>query len=223
MSFLSFLLRFSCPFTPFPLPFRFVFSCCRFPFVSCITFSAFSFGFPALLVGGLSSFFLGATPPPRAACEPASMRMPLACCLLAFLLFIYLFFFSCPLCFRLDVVCFTLSFPCGYHAVFSVSVSWTRLAYDMYLISHRFYFWLRCTICSSYRVIIFCFYLFFLLRLSSTLRVIGDCPVTTDCIVCSDELMREQQRLQQSARTLRISLKIIFARCVHAGAPICNP
>ena len=66
------------------------------------------------------------------------MRIPLACCLLScvadvdlssfFLLFLPFFDFD------LDIVCFILSFSCGYYAVSSVSVSAaTRLAYDMYL------------------------------------------------------------------------------------------
>ena len=45
---------------------------------------------------------------------------------LAFLLFIYFifFFYSIPFFdFDLDIVCFILSFSCGYYAVSSVSVS----------------------------------------------------------------------------------------------------
>ena len=72
------------------------------------------------------------------------MRIPLACCLLScvvdidlclfFLLFLPFFDFD------LDIVCFILSFSCGYYAVSSVSVSAaTRLAHDAYLDLHFTY------------------------------------------------------------------------------------
>ena len=66
------------------------------------------------------------------------MRIPLACCLLScvvdvdivsvfFLLFLPFFDFD------LDIVCYILSFSCGYCAVSSVAVSAaTRLSYDIY-------------------------------------------------------------------------------------------
>ena len=65
------------------------------------------------------------------------MHIPRACCLLScaldvdlFVLFLVFRLFSE---FDLDVVCFILSFSCGYYAVSSVPVSaGTRLAYDMY-------------------------------------------------------------------------------------------
>ena len=66
------------------------------------------------------------------------MGISLACCLLSCVLDYYVFYFlSLPSLFRfdLDAVCFILSFPCGYCAVFSVSVSAaTRLAYDIWMI-----------------------------------------------------------------------------------------
>ena len=66
------------------------------------------------------------------------MRIPLACCLLSCILAVDLVSFSpLPSLFSisiLGIVCFILSFSCGYYAVPSVSVvSVTRLAYDMYL------------------------------------------------------------------------------------------
>ena len=102
-----------------------------------------------------------------------------------------LFFFSSFPFFDLDlgIVCFILSFSCGYHAVSSVSVSAaTRLAYDMYLDTY--------VRCSHLSIFLFEVYdLFQLSCVSSSVficfppevifhsRVIGACPVTTDCIV----------------------------------------
>ena len=65
--------------------------------------------------------------------------------------------------FDLDVVCFILSFSCGYYPASSFSLSvWTRLAYDMYLVltyAELASFFLRSyTICFSYCV----YYLLFL-------------------------------------------------------------
>ena len=65
------------------------------------------------------------------------MRFPLARCLLSSVLDVVLFLFfisSFPFFdFDLDIVCFILSFSCGYYAVSSVPVSVaTRLAYDTY-------------------------------------------------------------------------------------------
>ena len=101
------------------------------PFLFVLSFSVcflcrlvrFSFRFPAHLGGGFCPFFL-VLQPPRAACEPACMRIPLVYCLLAFLLFIYFIFFcSFPFFdFDLDVVCSILSFSCAYYAVSSVLV-----------------------------------------------------------------------------------------------------
>ena len=76
--------------------------------------------------------------PPRASCEPEECAFTLAYSLLPCVLAIDLFYFSSlPSLFSisiLDIVCFILSFSCGYYAVPSVSVvSVTRLAYDMYL------------------------------------------------------------------------------------------
>ena len=66
------------------------------------------------------------------------MRIPLACCLLSCVLAVDLFYFSSlPSLLSisiLDIVCFILSFSCGYYAVSSVSVSAaTRVAYDVYV------------------------------------------------------------------------------------------
>ena len=66
------------------------------------------------------------------------MRFPLARCLLSSVLDVDLFLFfisSFPFFdFDLDIVCFILSFSCGYYAVSSASVSGaTRFAYDMRL------------------------------------------------------------------------------------------
>ena len=66
------------------------------------------------------------------------MRIPLACYLLSCVVDVDLFVF--PLLFLpfvdfdLDIVCFILSFSCGYYAVSSVSASAaTRSAYDIYM------------------------------------------------------------------------------------------
>ena len=70
------------------------------------------------------------------------MCIPLACCFLSCVLNVDLFYFSSlPFFdFDLDIVCFILSFSCGYYAVSSVSVSAaTRLAYDMICILIRTY------------------------------------------------------------------------------------
>ena len=81
--------------------------------------------------------------------------------------------------------CFILSFSCGYYAVSSISGA-TRSAYDMYLIRTyadlTFYFRLRHTICFSYCVYFFCF-TFFHPEVIFHSRVIGACPVITDCIL----------------------------------------
>ena len=106
------------------------------------------------------------------------------CWLICFFL-LFLPFFD----FDLDIVCFMLSFSCGYYAVSSVSVSAaTRLAYDTYLdknvrLSHfcifvwgtRFVSVIVCTIFSFS----FCFSPAAIVRS----RVNGACPLTMDCIV----------------------------------------
>ena len=86
----------------------------------------------------LFCYFVLALHPPRAPCEPEVCVFPLrAVFFLALLMLTYLYFFLLFLPFfdfDLDIVCFILSFSCGYYAVSSVSVSAaTRLAYDMYL------------------------------------------------------------------------------------------
>ena len=76
--------------------------------------------------------FVSVLHPPRAACEPEVCVFPLrAVFFLAFLLFVSsIFLVFLPFSdFDLDIVCFILSFSCGYYAVPSVSVSAaTRLA-----------------------------------------------------------------------------------------------
>ena len=136
-SFLFFFLSFSL--FPFLVPFSFVlsFRLVVFAFVSCIEFFAFLFASMLSLVADSASrlFRLGANPAPRSL-RAWSMRIPLACCLLALLMLTY----SCFLLFLpffdfdSDIVCFILSFSCGCYAVSSVSVSAaTRLAYNTYL------------------------------------------------------------------------------------------
>ena len=74
-----------------------------------------------------------------------TVSVPLACCLLSCVLAVDFFYFfsfsSSPVFdFDLDIVCFILSFSCGYFAVSSVSVSAaTRLAYDKICILIRTY------------------------------------------------------------------------------------
>ena len=82
-------------------------------------------------------FRLGATPP-LAPCETEVCVFPLRSVFflpLLMLTYFYFFFSFFPFFdFDLDIVCFILSFSCGYYAVSSVSVSAvTRLAYYMYL------------------------------------------------------------------------------------------
>ena len=63
------------------------------------------------------------------------MRIPLACCLLALLMlltYFFIFLLFLPFFgFDLDIVCFILSFSCGYYAVSSVSVSAATFSYYM--------------------------------------------------------------------------------------------
>ena len=64
------------------------------------------------------------------------MRIPLACCLLSCVvdvvdLFFYFLLFLPFFGFDLDIVCFILSFSCGYYAVSSVSVSAATFSYYM--------------------------------------------------------------------------------------------
>ena len=90
---------------------------------------------------------------------------------LAFLLFFYhRFFLFLPFFdFDLDIVCFILSFSCGYYAVSSVPVfAATRLAYNIYMyldihvrtLISPFYFCLRYAICFRYCVYYILLYLF---------------------------------------------------------------
>ena len=78
----------------FPLAFRFVvFRCFLFRLLR------FSFCFPALLGGAFCSFvytFVSVLHTPRAACEPANLRIPLVCCLACFLALVYFIFYSLP-------------------------------------------------------------------------------------------------------------------------------
>ena len=123
------------PFSVFPSPFRFVvFRLCLIPRI--IAFFAFIalFSLPRSPWCRVLFSCLGDTPPPRAACEPASLRVPPLCARIfmrsCFLFFSSLFWLSIWRSFVSSCV-----FPCGYFAVSSVSVSVaTRLVYDMYLI-----------------------------------------------------------------------------------------
>ena len=83
-------------------PFSPSFSFCRFPFVSCIALFAFLFASLLSLVDYvlLSRCYT----PRRAACEPASLRVLLVCCLLSCFLFIYLFiYFSLASLFSISI------------------------------------------------------------------------------------------------------------------------
>ena len=90
--FIFFFLSFSfcrSPFSP-------SFSCCLFvlSFSVCFLYRLLlSFRFPTLLNGGFC-YFVSVLNPPRAACEPASTRIPLACCTLSCVLPVYLLYFS---------------------------------------------------------------------------------------------------------------------------------
>ena len=127
---------FSFPFCRSPLsPF---FSFCLFPFVSCVAF---------LFV---SMLYLGADPvllsrcytPPRATCEPASLRIPLVCCLLSFcrVLGFCFVFSSLPSLFSISI--WTSYIPsCLFlvgiiYAVSSVSVS---VAFVLFTLNRSFY------------------------------------------------------------------------------------
>ena len=172
----------------FPLPFRFV----VFPFVSCITV-AFSFRFSTLLDGGFW-YFVSVLHPPALLASLQVCVFPLrAVFCLAFLpffpvFFLFLSFFA--FAFDLDVVCFILSFSCGYYAVSSLSVfAATRLACDMYPI--RTYADLTVLLLSEVYVLfqllcvlysVFCF-ICFPPEIIFHSRVIGACPVTTDSVV----------------------------------------
>ena len=120
------------PFSVIPFLLVFVFSFRCFPLASCISPSSFSFRFSSLLGGGFCNFVSVLHPPPRCLrpCKSAYYTCVLSPCVLA--LFYLLPFFNIDL----DVVCFILSFSCGYDAASSVSVSVaTRLAYDTRYIS----------------------------------------------------------------------------------------
>ena len=88
---------------------------------------------------GIMLFRLGAAPPPCALCEPEVFVFPLRAVFFVSRVLdghILIFFFSSILFFDfdLDIVCFILSFSCGYYAVSSLSVSAaTRSAYGMCL------------------------------------------------------------------------------------------
>ena len=79
----------------------------------------------------LFCYFVSALPPPRAPCQPEVCLFPLRACVAG--VDLSFFFPSFPFFdFDLDIVCFMLSFSCGYYAISSVSVSAaTRLAYDI--------------------------------------------------------------------------------------------
>ena len=100
-----------------------------------VSLSSLFFRFPALLGGGFCSF-VSVLNLPCAACEPASLRIPLVCCLLSFLallIFTYYFFFSSFPIFR---------FRFGRHLFRPVLFLWA-----LFMLSPRFRF-LLC-LCSS--------------------------------------------------------------------------
>ena len=200
-----FFLRFSSPFfvvlrVPLPCSFSFVLS------FRLVVFRLFLVSPSSLLLSHpcfpwwrilLFCYFVSALHPPCAPCE-LEVRVLSPCMLsscvldvdLSLFLLLFLPFFD----FDLDSVCFILSFSCGHYAVSSISVSAaTRLAYDMYI--------LRSIYVSRYvRALISPFIFVCGIRLVSVIvllspvficfspevifhyRVIGACPVTTDCI-----------------------------------------
>ena len=101
-----------------------------------------------------------------------------------FVLFLLLFlpFYD----FDLDIVSFILSCSCGYYAVSSVSVSAaTRLAYDMYLDTyvHWSHFFLSLSeVFDLFELSCLLLFICFPPEVIFRCRVIGGCPVTTDCI-----------------------------------------
>ena len=135
------------------------------------------------------------TPPPRAPCEPEICVFPflyyiLSCVVdVGFFLFFLLFlpFFD----FDLDIVCFILSFSCGYYAVSPISVSApTRLAYDILCILIRTYADLTFLFLSEvpgirFVSVIMLLSSFFCFPPEVIFRstVFEACHVTTDCIV----------------------------------------
>ena len=192
---LSFFCRSPCP-VPCSFSFVFVLSSCRFPFDSWTAF--FDFIFASLLSLGADSvillFRLGVTLPPRSLWA-WSMRIPLACCLFLRCWLIFIFFFS-SLPFSISIwasFVFVLPFSCGYYTVSSVSVSAaTRLAYHIYMCVSWYertlispFYCLRYTICFSYCVLSSVLFVFLRSEVPVIFRsrVIGACPVTTDCFV----------------------------------------
>ena len=116
-------------FSVFPFLLRLVLSFCRFPFVSCILYRLlrFSLRFPALLGGGFGFSVIVLLFSPRCYTPPAllaSLEYAYSPYVLSpflrscFLLVLILFLFSSfPFFFDLDIVCFILSFSCGYYAI----------------------------------------------------------------------------------------------------------
>ena len=139
------------------------------------------------------SFCLGAAPP-RATCEPASLRIPLVCCLLSCVLAFYLFYFSSlPSLFSLlDVVCFVF-FSC----VGTIRVLSPRFRCRLRLVKRMICIWYVRKLILPVLFLSEVYDLFQLMcALSSVIicvppevifhsRVIGACPVTTDCIVAT--------------------------------------
>ena len=142
-------------------------------------------------------FRLGATPPPtlRASLNYAYSPCVLSSFFLAFLLLIYFlwlyFFFSSFSFFRfrfghrlfhsvffLWVLCCLLGFSFCCDSFSICSVSWY-----VRTLTSPFNFRLRYTICFSYCVYYLLFFICFPSEVIFRSRVIGACPVTTDCIV----------------------------------------
>ena len=141
--------------------------------------------------------------PPRASCEPEVCVFPLravSSLVRSWCWFILFFFSSFPFFwffrFRFGHSLFhPVSFLCGYYAVSSVSVSAaTRLAYDMYIYILRsmyldtyadFTFLVLSEVYDLFHLlcIISCFFVCVPTEVVFRSRVIGACPVTTECIV----------------------------------------
>ena len=193
----TFSLCFFFVFSPSLLPFFLPFSVSPPPSPHCSLFRFRSF---CLLVFSFSVFFLyrllvslpwflgdgfsysvifcrSLTPPALV----ASLKYAYSPCMLSYFLrcwWYVLFLLFVPFFdFDLDIVCFILSFSCGYYAVSSVSVSAaTRLAYDVYqvswylrpLISHCYFVWSIRFVYHLFQLLcIILFFFVFFLRQSS--------------------------------------------------------
>ena len=135
--FFLFFCRFSFPF--YRCPFSPSFSFSRFRSFLVLSPPSLSFRFPTLLGGGLC-YFVSVLHPPRAACEPANLRISPVWCIHSFLLFtvpgihfIFLLFSFFSISIWTLLVSFCLFLVLYDLPSVSVSVA-TRFAYDVYLI-----------------------------------------------------------------------------------------